>query len=54
MAPLTPTQAKASERANIKAGNVSVRGWIPAHEAPQFKSMQQRAQDALKQTGETK
>jgi len=38
--------AKAKERANVKAGNVAVRGWIPADDWCRFDQMTEAAQIA--------
>ena len=39
--------AKAKERANIKAGNVAVRGWIPLEDYHKFDEMTEAAQIAI-------
>ena len=38
--------AKAKERANVKAGNVAVRGWIPLDGYRKFYEMTEAAQKA--------
>jgi len=38
--------AKAKERANLKAGNVAVRGWIPLDDYRKFYEMTEAAQIA--------
>jgi hypothetical protein len=39
--------AKAKERANVKAGNVAVRGWIPADDWCKFAEMTEAAEKAI-------
>jgi len=38
--------AKAKERANVKAGNVAVRGWIPLDDYRKFDEMTEAAEKA--------
>lgn len=39
--------AKANERANVAAGNVAERGWIPKEDKPAFDAMVQRAKERV-------
>jgi len=39
--------AKAKERANVKAGNVAVRGWILAEDWRKFEEMTEAAKKAI-------
>jgi len=39
--------AKAKERANVKAGNVAVRGWIPLDDYRKFDEMTEAAQKSI-------
>jgi len=41
--------AKSKERANVKAGNVAVRGWIPADDWCKFIKMTEAAQIAIEE-----
>jgi hypothetical protein len=41
--------AKAKERANLKAGNVAVRGWIPLDDYRKFNKMTEAAQKSIEE-----
>jgi len=41
--------AKAKERANVKAGNIAVRGWIPLEDCRKFDEMTETAEKAIEE-----